>query len=194
MLLWFTRGQGRITINGRTSGYTAHTTRSSSPAGTMHGFEMSSSVAGVIVVFPAGIEDQLDLPEEPVHLRLTDADQHIELNRLIGGDPARARERRHHRFRPRADEPCGLLSVWLERQLQTHEVEEQKEDATTSPPRPSPRWWKRSFTSPRPCATAAAALGVTPTHLSRVCNSGLRPPRLGDPSPTGCTTRRLFAC
>ena len=38
VLLWFTRGQGRITINGRTNGYTAHNAVFI-PAGTMHGFE-----------------------------------------------------------------------------------------------------------------------------------------------------------
>ncbi len=169
VLLWFTRGQGRITINGRTSGYTSHNAVFV-PAGTMHGFEMSSSVAGVIVVFPAGIEDQLDLPEEPVHLRLTDADQHIELNRLIesiqhelenGGTTASDRALMSH---------AGLLSVWIERQLQTHEVEEQREDATTRLAAAFTALVEKEFHSSKTVRDYAAALGVTPTHLSRVCN------------------------
>ena len=124
----------------------------------------------MIVVFPAGIEDQLDLPEEPVHLRLTEADQHIELNRLIeaiqhelenGGTTASDRALMSH---------AGLLSVWLERQLQTHEVEEQKEDATTRLAAAFTALVEKEFHSAKTVRDYAAALGVTPTHLSRVCN------------------------
>jgi hypothetical protein len=38
-LLWFTRGQGRITVNGVTRGYGPHNAVFI-PAGTMHGFDM----------------------------------------------------------------------------------------------------------------------------------------------------------
>lgn len=168
VLLWFTRGQGRITINGKTSGYTAHNCIYI-PAGTMHGFEMSNAVAGMIVVFPAGVEDELWLPEEPVHLRLAEADKHIELNRLIdalhselkGANPAKERALLSH---------AGLLSVWLERQLGDDEADAPREDAGTRLAAAYTALVEQDFHSAKTVRDYARSLGVTPTHLSRVCN------------------------
>ncbi len=168
VLLWFTRGQGRITMNGRTSGYTAHNAVFI-PAGTMHGFEMNSTVHGMIVVFPAGVEEQLSLPDDPVHLRLTDAEQHIELNRLIdaiqteleNGAAASDRALLSH---------AGLLSVWIERQMRGHEVEEPREDASVRLAAAFTSLVEQDFHSPKTVRDYAKTLGVTPTHLSRVCN------------------------
>lgn len=168
VLLWFTRGQGRITLNGKTGGYTAHNCVFI-PAGTMHGFEMNNAVAGMIVVFPPGLEQELSLPEEPVHLRLADAEQHIELNRLIDaiqtelehGAAASERALVSH---------AGLLSVWLERQIGEDEVETPREDATTRLAAAFAALVEQDFHSAKTVRDYAKALGVTPTHLSRVCN------------------------
>lgn len=168
VLLWFTRGQGRITINGKTSGYTAHNAVYI-PSGTMHGFEMNAAVHGMIVVFPAGVEDSLALPEEPVHLRLSDAEQHIELNKLIDAiqtelespSPAKDRALLAH---------AGLLSVWLERQMGGEPEEEPREDAATRLAAAYAALVEQDFHSAKTVRDYAQVLGVTPTHLSRVCN------------------------
>jgi len=47
--LWFTKGQGRITIAGITRGYTAHN-GIYIPAGVMHGFEVGPQVFGTAVL------------------------------------------------------------------------------------------------------------------------------------------------
>ncbi|SMH57787.1 transcriptional regulator, AraC family [Maritimibacter sp. HL-12] len=168
VFLWFTRGQGRITLNGKTAGYTAHNCVFI-PAGTMHGFEMNNSVAGLIVVFPPGLEQELALPEDPVHLRLSDAEQHIELNRLIdsiqtemeNGETASERALLSH---------AGLLSVWLERQIGDVVVEAPREDATTRLAAAFTALVEQDFHSSKTVRDYAKVLGVTPTHLSRVCN------------------------
>ncbi|MGH1369065.1 MAG: AraC family transcriptional regulator [Maritimibacter sp.] len=168
VLLWFTRGQGRITINGKTAGYTAHNAIFV-PAGTMHGFEMNSMVHGMIVVFPAGLEGELSLPDEPVHMRLPDAEQHIELNRLIdnlsteldGGNLASDRATICH---------AGLLSVWVERQMRALEIEEPMEDASSRLAAAYTALVEQDFHSAKTVRDYAKDLGVTPTHLSRVCN------------------------
>lgn len=168
VLLWFTRGQGRITINGKTSGYTSHNAIFV-PAGTMHGFEMNSTVHGMIVVFPVGVERELSLPEEPVHLRLHEADQHIELNRLIenlqteleSGNLASDRAMLCH---------AGLLSVWIERQMRALDVEEPEEDAASRLAAAYSALVEQDFHSTKSVRDYAKDLGVTPTHLSRVCN------------------------
>ena len=66
-LLWFTKGQGRITISGVTRGYTAHNAVFI-PAGVMHGFEAGSQVFGTAVFF--GRDPKVALPKVPLHLRI----------------------------------------------------------------------------------------------------------------------------
>lgn len=168
VLLWFTRGQGRITVNGVTAGYGAHNCIFL-PAGTMHGFDMNTQVAGTIIVFPQGCEDDLTLPEDPVHLRLREADKQIELNGLID-DLQRELEKGSDRARRAMMCHAGLLSVWLERQL----VETASEDTDMSSAGRLVNAFtalvEQDFHSPKTVRHYAAALGVTPTHLSRVCN------------------------
>ncbi|MBV7409783.1 AraC family transcriptional regulator [Maritimibacter sp. DP1N21-5] len=168
VLLWFTRGQGRITVNGKTAGYTAHNAIFI-PAGTMHGFEMNSSVQGMIVVFPVGVERQLELPEDTVHMRLPESEQHIELNRLIdnlqteleGGNLASDRAMLCH---------AGLLSVWVERQMRSLDIEEPDADASSRLAAAYTALVEQDFHSAKTVRDYAKDLGVTPTHLSRVCN------------------------
>jgi len=168
VLLWFTRGQGRITINGVTAGYGPHNAIFL-PRGTMHGFEMNTQVHGTIVVFPAGMEGQLDLPEEVVHLRLREADKHSELNRLIDN-----LQRELDGRSPQAEKAmlchAGLLSVWLDRQITGDEAAQTRNDAAGRLATAYAALVETGFHSTKSVRDYAAELGVTPTHLSRVCN------------------------
>ena len=65
---------------------------------------------------------------------------------------------------------AGLLSVWIERQLHTHEEETPREDATTRLAAAFTALVEKEFHSAKTVRDYAKALGVTPTHLSRVCN------------------------
>ena len=98
-LLWFTRGQGRITVGGVTRGYGSHNALFI-PAGTMHGFEMTPQVYGSALFF--GRNHGLHLPEAPRHLRIRDAMAQAEITGLLeqlqreadSDRPARHRARR----------------------------------------------------------------------------------------------------
>lgn len=165
VLLWFTRGQGRITVAGLTRGYGAHNAVFI-PAGTMHGFDVSARVFGTAVFFNQAAV--MELSQEPFHLRVRDARAQGEitsllesLQREIDADrPLRDRAIAHH---------GGLLSVWLERQR--HLSEDRPEDSAA-------RALVRRFTETieeqlytgQSVSDFAEGLGVTPTHLSRVCN------------------------
>jgi hypothetical protein len=72
-LLWFTKGQGRITISGVTRGYTAHNAVFI-PAGVMHGFEAGPQVFGTAVFF--GRDPKVVLPKSPLHLRIREVHAH----------------------------------------------------------------------------------------------------------------------
>jgi AraC-like DNA-binding protein len=166
LLLWFTRGQGRITIGGVTRGYGTHNAVFI-PAGVMHGFEVGSQTFGTALFF--GRDTSLTLPREPYHLRIRDGVPQAELSgildniqREIASDrAAHERAARHH---------LGLLSVWLERQIEMAAAEAKKPDAALRLARRYADLLEREFRSGKGVGELAATLGVTPTHLTRVCN------------------------
>ena len=77
MLLWFTKGQGRITIAGSTRGYTANNVVFI-PPGVMQGFEVGPQVFGTAVFF--GRNCDIALPNSPHHLRIRETFVQQELN------------------------------------------------------------------------------------------------------------------
>jgi len=172
LLLWFTQGQGRITIAGQTRGYTAHNAIFI-PPGTMYGFELTGRVFGTAVHFGRdGAAHDLPLPETPQHLRIRDTFAQKELQTLVdsaareaeAGRPAGDRAVRHY---------LGLVSVWLERQIALTATAEagRKPDAAGRLAGRYARLLERDFRSGMGVAEYAAALGVTPTHLSRACRA-----------------------
>jgi AraC family transcriptional regulator, transcriptional activator of pobA len=173
LLLWFTQGQGRITITGTTRGYGAHNAIFI-PAGTMHGFEMLGRVFGTAVFF--GRESGLDLPAQPLHLRIRDTVAQNELSTILDGAQ---REAEGHR--PGAERAMqlhlGLLSVWIQRQIADETAEPpRRPDASRRLAERYSRLLERDFRSGMGVADFAAALGVTPTHLSRACKAACGKP------------------
>jgi len=166
VLIWFTKGQGRITVSGVTRGYGAHNAIFL-PANTMHGFDMLGQAYGSVTFFPRQVD--LGLPQDAQHLRFRDARQHAELNRMIedigreseGQLAGQERALLHH---------GGLLAVWLERQIEDHADAVTGTRAARRLAAAYAALVERDFHSARSVADYAASLGVTPTHLSRVCN------------------------
>lgn len=167
VLLWFTRGQGRITLAGNTRGYGAHNAIFL-PPNTMHGFVMTGQVFGSVVYFPRSLD--LALPPEALHLRFREAQQQAELTALIDNLqreverdlPARDRALMHY---------GGLLSVWLERQSINQPEAELQPDAVRRLTAAYVALVERDFRTGKSVNGFAAELGVTATHLSRVCNA-----------------------
>lgn len=166
LLIWFTKGQGRITVAGNTRGYGPHNAVYI-PTGTMHGFDMLGQVFGTIVFFPDNAE--IDLPAEPLHLRFREAALHSELTILIDNiqrelerdQSAQDRALVHH---------GGLLSVWLQRQAENMPEAEIQLDASRRLTAAFTALVERDFHLAKSVSEYASELGVTPTHLSRVCN------------------------
>lgn len=168
LLLWFTRGQGRITIAGATRGYGPHNAIFI-PAGTMHGFEVGQHVFGSAVFF--GRASNLTLPDRVWHLRVRENSAQVEMNLLLESviremdspRPASDRAALHH---------LGLMSVWLERQIAIHPPEDLPHpESARRLARRYTELLESNFRSGYGVADYAAALGVTPTHLTRVCKT-----------------------
>ena len=166
LLLWFTRGQGRITVGGVTRGYGAHNAVFI-PAGVMHGYEVSGQTYGTAVFF--GNRGTVTLPAEPQHLRIREVGAQAELSALIdniqreleSGKAGASRAAHHH---------LGLLGVWLERHIETAKADAKKPDAARRLAARYTEVLERDFRSGKGVADYARDLGVTPTHLTRVCN------------------------
>lgn len=166
--LWFTKGQGRITVAGQTRGYTAHNAIFI-PAGVMHGYEVSPQVFGTAVFFGRG--NEIALPDQPLHLRIREVHAQQEVNVILdmiqreaeADTPAHDRAAHHY---------LGLLGVWLERQAAS------KAAADSARPDAARRLAGRytalieaEFRSGKGVGDLAAMLGVTPTHLTRCCRA-----------------------
>lgn len=167
ILLWFTRGQGRITVAGVTRGFGAHNAVFL-PAGTMHGFEVTAQVFGSALFFPLGTD--LPLPEAPQHLRFRDATEQAELTAMID-NMQREIERDLPEAKRAVELHAGLLSVWLERQLAALDAPEAREPAAKRLSSAYSALVEKEFRSGKTVAAFAAQLGVTPTHLTRSCNA-----------------------
>lgn len=163
--LWFTKGQGRITIAGQTRGYTAHNAIYI-PPGVMHGFEVGTQVFGTAVFFGKG--STVTLPAKPLHLRIREVHAQQEVNVLLdmiqremdSDTPAHDRATRHY---------LGLLGVWMERQAD-------KASADIAPPDAARRLVARyteqiekQFRRGISVGELACDLGITATHLTRCC-------------------------
>ena len=171
VLAWFTRGQGRLTVAGRSTGYGPHNLVFL-PAKTMHGFTTTGPVLGSVVFLPS--DDGFDWPFEAMHLRLHEVQLQRELTGLIdnmqreinSGSPHAGRALGYH---------AGLLSVWL---MRTGEAYLETSNATHGAVEDSAghrlaeaytALVERDFRRTDGVQHYAALLGVTPTHLSRVC-------------------------
>ena len=165
--LWFTKGQGRITIAGMTRGYTAHNAIYI-PAGVMHGFEVGPQVFGTAVFF--GRDTTVTLPATPQHLRIREVHAQQDLNMVLdmiqremdADTPAHDRAAGHY---------LGLLGVWLERQAVRAAPETPRPDAARRLVARYTALMEREFRSGVGVGELAVALGVTPTHLTRCCRA-----------------------
>ncbi|KFE35338.1 AraC family transcriptional regulator [Thioclava atlantica] len=164
-LLWFSRGQGRITLGGVTRGYGPNNVIFI-PAGVMHGFEVGPQTHGQALFL--GRDSDLVLPHAAHHLRIRDAVAQGEINVLFeaiqreieGGRPASDRALRNQ---------LGLLSVWLERQIEAHAGEAIPTNAARRLVSRYSALVERDFRSGAGVGELARELGVTPTHLTRAC-------------------------
>jgi AraC family transcriptional regulator, transcriptional activator of pobA len=166
-ILLVTKGMGRITVAGVTRGYAAGTVVFI-PAGVMHGFEVGPQVLGQALFL--GRSAAPDLPSSPHHLRLTDVGAQQEIVQMFdminreheSGTPAGRRAALHY---------VGLLSVWLERQIELMQSLAPRTDAAHRLVARFAEAIERRFRSGAGVADFAAELGVTPTHLTRCCRA-----------------------
>lgn len=171
ILLWITRGQGRMILQGLRSGVGTHNAVFV-PAGTLVALDMGKQGFGLAVHLPD--TPDLGLPEEQQHLRIRDVQAQAEITGIVD-----AMQREQAAQRPFSDEAMRahsmMLSVWLRRQMLEHEDDSPRIPAAHRLVQAFCAMVARDYTSPKLMGDYAAELGVTPTHLTRSCReaSGL---------------------
>ncbi len=163
-LIHITKGQGRITVAGLTNGYGPNNLISVPPH-TMYGMEVGPSVFGQILSVPAAT----DWPDVPFHLRLLDVDPQKELVTLM--------ESIERELAPKGDPRAaqcylGLLAIFVERQLASRDpasIDTRRATAAAKLVAQYTTMIAKDFQNDRSVSDYAAALGVTPTHLTRSC-------------------------
>lgn len=171
VLLWITRGQGRLTIAGRPCGYGPHNLVFLPPR-TQHGFSTMGPVLGSLVFLPN--DPHFDWPGEPLHLRLNDVQRQRELTAMIDS-MAREQDSACERSNMALYHHAGLMSVWISRtadELLKQQAPSPGTRTDTAAHRLAEAFTslvERDFRKPEGVQHYARLLGVTPTHLSRVC-------------------------
>jgi len=189
VLAWFTRGQGRLTIAGRSSGY-GPSNLVFLPPQTMHGFTTLGPILGSVVFLPKA--EEYDWPAEPLHLRIQEGQLRRELTAMI--DAMHQETVSDSEYSGRAlEHHAGLLSVWLSRTVEHYSGAPNPSSATrldTAAHRLTEAFTslvERDFRKADGVQYYASLLGVTPTHLSRVCRKVA-----GRPALDILTERRHF--
>ncbi|WP_304950542.1 AraC family transcriptional regulator [Sulfitobacter sp.] len=167
MLIWITRGQGLLQLDGQRRGLGAHNAVFI-PARALFALDMGRQGIGQAVVIPDGTE--LRLPQMPRHLRIRDVQAQTELTGLI---EAAQREQQAKRplYHDALEGHAALMSVWLRRQITQDEHVPNRRNAAA---RLSARFCQmvcEHYSSGAPMAQYAESLDVTPTHLSRAVKS-----------------------
>jgi len=172
---WVTRGQGTVTIGGQIRGY-APNTLVFIPAGTVHALVPSKSALGYLAVLPDN--PAIPVPQTPSRIHATSI---FDQGRITGYFESMATEFSAQNTGSDAAVASylTLLSIWIERNKNRNNWKDPQKDrrSATASVRLLGRylaWIEKSFDTDAGVATAAQALKVTPTHLSRVCNELLK--------------------
>lgn len=165
MLLWITRGQGRMVLQGLRSGIGTHNAVFI-PAGTLLAVDLGKQGFGLAIHLPD--QPELGLPEEPQHLRIRDVQAQAEIATILD-----VMQREQTANRPFADTAMRaqamLMSVWLRRQMMEHTDDGPRVPAAHRLVQAYCALVARDYASPKLMGDYAMELGVTPTHLTRSC-------------------------
>ncbi|WP_370046722.1 MULTISPECIES: helix-turn-helix transcriptional regulator [Salipiger] len=165
-LIWLTRGQGRATVEGLRRGLGPHNALFI-PAGTLFALEPGLQSLGLVLHCPVGG----DLwPGAPRHLRIREGAAQAELTGLLDAMMREQNQQRGH-LAEALGAHASLVSVWLRRQGEAAPQDDTKPNATRRLMRLYTCALSAGFRSDRSVSDYAAALGVTPTHLTRTARA-----------------------
>lgn len=165
LLIWITRGQGIALFDGGRAGIGVHNALFL-PARSLMALDMGRQCFGQALVIPEPVG--LTLPSRPIHLRLRNAAAQQDLAatlEALGREETAGQPLSKAAIRAYTD----LAAIWLHRNW-----DPLAEPQATAARRLSRALFARlpgTFAGGGSMADHAAALGVTPTHLTRICKA-----------------------
>ncbi|WP_299150016.1 AraC family transcriptional regulator [uncultured Tateyamaria sp.] len=167
LIIWITRGQGRMLLNGTRRGVGTHNAMSIPPH-TLFSLELGRQGAGMIALIPDGSD--VRLPEGPRQLRIRDVAAISDMTALF-----EAAHREVTTPRPLTqdalDGHAALISVWLRRQIAIPDHLPLPMNAAARLSAAFCDRIARHHALGLTMADHAEALNVTPTHLTRACKA-----------------------
>lgn len=164
LLLWITRGQGRLLLHGLRRGFGAHNAIFI-PAGKLLAIETGRHIQGQALIIPN--DGRVLLPDWTQQLRLQDGLAQAELTGLLEDLRREIHENRAY-LTEALTAVASLVSIWVRRQMQIQEAPPR----TTSGERIVRRFadlLSENYATGRSMQDYASDLDITPTHLTRVC-------------------------
>ncbi|NRB16992.1 MAG: helix-turn-helix transcriptional regulator [Rhodobacteraceae bacterium] len=164
VLVWITRGQGRVLLDGTRRGFGAHNALFV-PAGGLMSIELGRGCLGQALLVPAS--NAMALPHRPQHLRINNLDEQTNLTALM--DAMKTEQTSRAILWHRAMQANGeLIGILLRRQGHSDEATAPKHNASRRLTQAYCARISQYFGDNITMADHAADLGVTATHLTRV--------------------------
>lgn len=167
LLLWVTRGQGRILLNGARRGVGTHNAIFV-PARNLMAMELGRQTLGLALMIP--LSEDLTLPHSPQHLRVMDNSEQNRLT-LILDALNREQSDRHPLWHSAMRAQAELAAIWLRRAMGEEDRPVPRLSAAQKLMQKYTARIVDRLGSGEAMADYAAALDVTPTHLTRVCKA-----------------------
>ncbi|KJZ25233.1 AraC family transcriptional regulator [Epibacterium sp. DP7N7-1] len=164
LVIWVTRGQGRMLLDGQCRGFGPHTAICV-PARTLFSLELGRQSIGQVLQI--GEDIPCGLPDTPMQIRINDMQEQARINSLFDAALREQQVSDDHTaqaIRSYAD----LIGIHMQRLWQTA-PENSKLSAARKLCRAYCARLAEDSEGAFNMAGHAAALGVTPTHLTRVC-------------------------
>ncbi len=165
IILWLTRGQGKVILEGCRRGMGQHNALCI-PAGTLFALDLSRQCFGTLCLIPDLSPTQF--PAQPEHLRIREVQNQTELTAIF-----EAMHREQELNRPYLDQSmkayADLLTIWFHRNLPDPQTPQARHPAAARLVIAYARLIEQNYTSGQTMAEYAKALNVTPTHLTRSC-------------------------
>ncbi|MFK7754723.1 MAG: AraC family transcriptional regulator [Sedimentitalea sp.] len=167
LLIWITRGQGVMLLDGTRRGLGLHNAVFV-PARQVFSIDMGRQSFGQVLSVPSA--SALTLPDLPLHLRIRDVASQVELTAHF-----EALGREQNAQNPLCQSAMAaygeLAGIWVRRQMLHSALPGAKNSAALRLSRAFCARLSTDYASGANMADHAAALGVTPTHLTRVCRA-----------------------
>lgn len=164
LLIWITRGQGTALFDGSRLGFGAHNAIFV-PAGGLVALEFGRGCLGQALLVPAS--NSIALPHRPQHLRVGELDAQTSLTVIL--DAMQREQTQRATLWHRAMQAHGeLIGILLRRQAQDTISSQKKRSAGRKLTQAYCARISQFHRKNMSMSEHAAAMGVTPTHLTRV--------------------------